>query len=489
MHPARASEQHRSWTVLLLAVALLTGYRAWVIVHNQLPLFFDEAQYWIWSRHPAWGYYSKPPMVAWVIGLFAMAGESELAIRCGTLLLHALSALLAYALGRRMLGSAAGLAAGLLFASLPIVGFNSLFMTADAPLFFFWALACLALWRALNGNAWADWLLLGIAAGLGMLSKYSMAIFAPSACLVLCLPHYRAHWRNPRCWLAVLLALLVFAPNLWWNAQTDFVSFRHTAEISQLGRTLFHPARLAGFTAAQFACMGPIAFGLLLLALGAPSTWRDPKRGFLAALTLPFLLLIGLQALLARANPNWAAPAYFTGSLLLVAHWSLQRRRWLAAIIIASNLLLLSGFYHYRALASAAGVELTRKTDPYARLRGWPAAGQAVGQVLARHPDAVLAVGTRDEFALLNYYVRPHPDFMRIWNPQHRRQNHFHLVADAGGERGANFIFATRQPMGEASAAAFEHWTALGRLTVPLYRDEQLTLYLYRGDRFKGYQP
>jgi 4-amino-4-deoxy-L-arabinose transferase-like glycosyltransferase len=140
-------------------------------------------------------------------------------------------------------------------------------------------------------------------------SKYSMAIFAPSVALVLCLPAYRRHWRNPRIYLAALLAFLIFLPNLWWNAQMDFVSFRHTAEISQLDRGLFHAARLGEFIGGQFACMGPIAFTFLLIALASPAVWRDPRLGFLAALTLPFLAVISLQALLAKANANWAAPA------------------------------------------------------------------------------------------------------------------------------------------------------------------------------------
>ena len=473
---------------LLFLLAALTLYRAWVIVHNQLPLFFDEAQYWVWSLNPDWGNYSKPPMVAWIIRLFAPFGDSELAVRLGTLVLHPLTAMLAYVLGCRMFDAKTALTASALFITLPLVGFNSLFMTTDAPLFFFWGLAVYALWQALERNRWGDWLLLGMAVGLGLLSKYSMAIFAPSVALVLCLPAFRKHWRNPRLYCSALLASLVFLPNMWWNAQMDFVSFRHTAEISQLDRGLFHPAMLAEFIGAQFGCMGPIAFVLLLFALASPSTWHDPKLGFLAALALPFLAAISLQAMLAKANANWAAPAYFAGTMLIAARWSMHKRshRWLTMTVIVSNLFFLSVFYHYHAFADAAGIKLTRKTDPYARLRGWPEIGAAVGQVLARHPDAKLAVATRDEYALLSYYVRPHPDDMRIWNPEGRRQNHFHLSADLGQDLGGNFVFATRKPL---AGMPFERWTALGTVSVLLYPNENLTLHLYRGDHFNGYLP
>ncbi|OWW21983.1 glycosyltransferase family 39 protein [Noviherbaspirillum denitrificans] len=466
---------------------LLTAYRAWIIIHHGLPLYVDEAQYWAWSRALDWGYYSKPPMVAWIIRLFSGAGNSELDVRLGTLLLHPLTAVLVYALGSRMFPVRTALFAAIMFLTLLLVGFNSLFMTTDAPLFFFWGLATLGLWRALASNAWHDWMLMGAAAGLGLLSKYSMAVFAPSVALVLCLPSFRQHWRNPRLYLAALLALIVFLPNLWWNVRMDFVSFRHTAEISQLDKGLFHPERLMEFTGGQFACMGPIAFAILLGGLATRATWGDPRRGFLAAMTLPFLAVIGMQALLAKANANWAAPAYFAGTLLVAERIAAERHaRWRTAIVL-SNLVLLSLFYHYHALAHAAGVRLTSKTDPYARLLGWPEAGAVVEAQLRRHPDALLAVTDRSEFALLNYYAHPGAQRMRIWNPRGDRQNHFHLMADMKNDLGANVVFATTHCPYDAAAASFERWTDIGHVDIPLYPDRRLQLCLYRGEHFKGY--
>lgn len=473
---------------LLLALAALTVYRAGV-AHHGLPLYLDEAQYWVWSRTPAWGYYSKPPMVAWVIRLFSALGDDELSVRMGSLLLHPLTALLVYALARHMFDARTAISAALLFISLPLVGFNSLFMTTDAPLFFFWGLATYALWNCLERSRWSDWLLLGIATGMGLLSKYSMTIFAASVAVVLCLPRYRRHWRSTGLYTAAAIALLIFLPNLWWNARMDFVSFRHTADISQLDRELFHPARLAEFIGAQFACMGPIGFVFLLTALGAPQVWRDPKLGFLAALTLPFLAAISLQALLARANANWAAPGYFAASLLVAARLVAQGRwRWWSAMILL-NLALLSGFYHYRSLADALRIQLTRASDPYARVLGWPQAGQEISRILAQYPRAQLASRERGEFALLHYYVRPHPDRMCIWNPEGGRRNQFHLNADIRQARGASFIIATTHPMDATAARSFEQWAALGQVSVPLYPDYQLRLYLYKGERFLGYRP
>ena len=485
----------RAWNTLLAILALLTLYRAAVVLMNQLPLYLDEAQYWVWSLRPDLGYYSKPPMVAWVIRLFSVVGDSAFAVKLGALVLHPLTAVVLFFLGRRMFDARIALAAAVLFISLPLVGFNSLFMTTDAPLFLFWGLATLFLWRALQDNAWRNWVLLGFSAGLGLMSKYSMAVFAPSVVLLLCLPAWRRQWRNPRLYVAAALAVVVWLPNLWWNAQMDFVSFRHTAEISQLDRGLLHPGKWLEFTAGQLGTMGPIAFVALLLALFSARVWRDEKYGFLAAMTLPFLGIISLQALLAKANVNWAAPTFFAGTLLVAALWmapqadgTTRGRRWLIAAITV-NLLLLSAFYHYHSIARGLGVTLHKKSDPYARVLGWPQLGRGLTPLLAANPDAHLAVVDRGDYALLSFYVRPHPEGVRIWNPRGLRQNHFHLVADMKADLGASFVFALAQPMEDSMASRFDSCRSLGILRVPVYSDLLRSLHVYRCDAFRGYAP
>ena len=68
--------------VVVALVALRLVAAAWT------PLTFDEAYYWMWSKHPAFGYYDHPPMVALVIGAGTlMAGDTELGVRLVSILL------------------------------------------------------------------------------------------------------------------------------------------------------------------------------------------------------------------------------------------------------------------------------------------------------------------------------------------------------------------------------------------------------------------
>ena len=66
----------------LSALRLLTLFRLATLAFSQTELFFDEAQYWFWSRELAFGYYSKPPLIAWIIrGATELCGQGEACIR------------------------------------------------------------------------------------------------------------------------------------------------------------------------------------------------------------------------------------------------------------------------------------------------------------------------------------------------------------------------------------------------------------------------
>ncbi|MFN9574189.1 MAG: glycosyltransferase family 39 protein, partial [Betaproteobacteria bacterium] len=169
---------------LALAMALLAGYRVWMLGHLGIDLFFDESQYWFWSTELAWGYYSKPPAIALLIGWStALLGNDLLGVKAPAIVLNALSPLLAFAIGARLAGARTGFLAALVVATLPIVAGLALFVTTDSPLIFFWLLGTWALLRAIAHDRWRDWLLLGASVGLGLLSKYTRVAFGLSAAL------------------------------------------------------------------------------------------------------------------------------------------------------------------------------------------------------------------------------------------------------------------------------------------------------------------
>ena len=161
---------------MLAGVLAITGLRLLWLAYQPADLYPDEAQYWIWSQQLAFGYYSKPPLVAWLIGLTTgLFGDSEFAVRLSAPLLHASAAVFVYGIGARLYDGRVGFWSALTYASLPGVSVSAFIISTDAVLLPCWAAALYAFVRAREegGSGW--WIGVGLAAGLGLLAKYAMA--------------------------------------------------------------------------------------------------------------------------------------------------------------------------------------------------------------------------------------------------------------------------------------------------------------------------
>lgn len=480
----------RGRLLLSAVILLLAVYRALVIWGGELPLFYDQAYYYYWSLEPDWGYYSKPPMVAWLIFLTtSLFGASELAVNLGGILLYSLAALVVYGIGRQLYDERTGVWAGIAFASMPVVGFNSLFVSTDAPLLLFWALTVLLFAKAVAQGSWYWWGATGAAAGLGLLSKYSMGVLAVGLLAYLLADRRHWHWlADPRLWAGLVVALLFVAPNLWWNAQQDFISFRHTAEISQLDRDLFHPGRLLEFLAAQFVVFGPLLMGLFVRRVFTARSYQADADRLMLFPALVMLAVIGLQALLSRAYMNWAAPAFVTAVVFVAAVLASSKRHRFLAWAVGVNLALLSLFYHYHPLAEALGMELRRDRTPYARILGWRELGAEVSKIRAGFPNAVLLSDSRKHLAYLSYYSVPRDMRVAWWGPEGGiPRNHYQLVADIADSKADEFLFVSEGGAGPSVLNRFDHHAYLGQRQVKVLPDLTLTVHLHYLRGFRGY--
>src|ERR1700759_4699387 len=174
VHDISPARPYGLW--MLASVAAITALRLLWLALQPADLFPDEAQYWVWSQKLALGYYSKPPLVAWLIALTTgLFGDSEFAVRLSAPLLHAGAALFLYGIGARLYDERVGFWSALTYANLPGVSVSAFIISTDAPLMFFWAAALYAFVRAREEGGWGWWLAVGLAAGLGLLAKYAMA--------------------------------------------------------------------------------------------------------------------------------------------------------------------------------------------------------------------------------------------------------------------------------------------------------------------------
>jgi 4-amino-4-deoxy-L-arabinose transferase-like glycosyltransferase len=319
----------------LAGIALVTLYRVALLPFDSADLFVDDAQYWFWGQELAWGYYSKPPLIAWILRASTDIGsDAPFWIRLPLPLIHGLTAVVMAFVARRLYGPRVGGLAGIGFASLPGVAVGSLLVSTDTPMLLCFALAMLAQLRLAERRSAAWAVALGAAIGTGLLAKYAMIYFPLSAALAaLLLPAARIGRRDAA--IAAAVALAIVAPNLVWNAANQFSTLHHTADNTRLAsRAAIYPGKLLNFWAGQFAVAGPVLFAAYLGGLGRLR--QDRQARFLAAMSLPIFAIVSVQALVAGAHSNWAAAGHVAALVLAMA--VLGPRRRLLAIGLAINL-------------------------------------------------------------------------------------------------------------------------------------------------------
>ena len=486
-----AAVEERSWRLALWAVFAVTVARLVWLALGRVDLYPDEAQYWLWSLHPALGYYSKPPLVAWLIAATtAVFGEDELAIRLAAPLLHFGASLVIYAIARRLYDARVAMWSAIAYATLPGVAASAALISTDAPLLFCWAVAVYAFIRAREPGGGRWWIAVGSAAGVGLLAKYAMAYWLLSALLFLLL--FRDERRHlPRFLGAAAIAVVIYAPNFVWNALNGFVSYRHTRDNAALGGALLHPTHFLEFLGSQFAVFGPIFFTvLMLMALTAWRSFRDRRAALLACFALPTLAMMLVVSFLSRAQPNWSAPT-FVSAVVLVLVWLLERGRTaLVAASVALHLLVAIVTFGAHDAAAALRVDLPAKWDLLHRLRGWNTLGRSVSQMLMRHPGTILLSDDREDMAALMYYVRPHPFDALKWNGEGGIHDEFDLTAQPSRYVGGDFLLVSHSP--DNLERIFSRFAKVDRppddIIIPLDRKTARHYQVYWLHGFKGYR-
>ncbi len=318
-----------------LAIAMISGLlllRLVVVLGSPLELYADEAQYWRWGQSLDWGYYSKPPMIAWVIHLSTgLFGDSEAGVRFFAPILHTVAAIFLYLLSRQMFGPRASIITLVAYLLMPGIILSSTIISTDGVLFPFWCIALYLFWQLREGRlGWAGAIALGAAIGIGFLSKYAMLYFAIAIALTSLIdaPTRRAVLSLKGA--AVLaLAAAILAPHLAWNAANSFQTVGHTVDNANLGGELFNLENLPKYLGDQMGVFGPVSFIALiaglafvrpkpdLAALGDAAHARRTEENWLACFIVPVLVIIAFQAVLSRAHANWAATAYPAACVLV----------------------------------------------------------------------------------------------------------------------------------------------------------------------------
>ncbi len=439
------------WVLLGVLLAVRLVYLAVV----PLELAPDEAYYWDWSRQLDYGYYSKPPLIAWIIAsATAVLGSAEVAIRLPAVLLGTGLLIPVFYLGRSLGGAAVGFWAAVLAAATPAQVAMSLLMTIDAPMLFCWILALWSFWelarRAHQGQPFAGWWVLAVlAVGVGLLAKQTMlGFFALAGLFLLATPEYRRGLLSGWFWSWALTGLLFLVPVVVWNARHGWITVQHTSEhfgtkSLDLGQRLVIFAESLG---GQAGVLSPVTWAMVIAALVVATLGfrhLSPAGRFLYCFSGPPLAAVFALCLVQRVQPNWPAPFYIAG-LLLATMW-LVRPAALWRPTAQPTASRITGWWFVpacarpRCLAASVATGLScavvvmaapwllpalgwqgSAVDPLARLSGWKTLAQQADEVRGRWADGdrlvVVAATSRPAVSALAYYLSDQPRVYR-WNP------------------------------------------------------------------------
>lgn len=393
----------------LLLAALKLG------VATLLPLFGDEAFYWLEGQHPALAYSDLPAATAWLTRLGSeLGGLNPLAVR---LPFWAFGLALPWLVPRiaRHLGQdeACVWQAGLLAMLVPVLLGSSLLALPDVLLTFAIVLACEATLALLSRVGSGALLRLAAALVLGALSHYRFALpLLIAGVALLALPRGRALLRQPQVWLVLAIGALAWLPLLLWNLRHDaagiaFQVFARNPWQASAAGWHFIPIQMLLLTP-------PLAIAWTYAALAAWRRWRsagDVGAGFVVlscAGLLAAWFVLGFFADRERVSFHWPLPAFLPLLALVpaqLAYGSRALRAVLWTLLLLAALATLAGM---AAVASGPGRAALARLGLYPEnFTGWQAAAQAVANARADLPaDAVLIADNFMLAAELSFALR-----------------------------------------------------------------------------------
>ncbi len=480
-----------------LLIALVVALRIVVVIVAPPEIGPDEAQYWRWSEKLDFGYYSKPPLIAWVIATStAIFGDGEWAIRLFAPILHGAAAFFLFLLGKRAFDARIGAWSAAIYLLMPGIWLSSAIMSTDAVLLPTVSAALYFLWRFRDVPTFGNAILAGACIGLAMLAKYAALYLYGGAVLAMLIDRDMRKAMLSLPGATVLIAsLVVLGPNLAWNVANDFATVSHTADNANLGEAGFDLSRIFSYLSDQAAVFGPVTLLLLLAGFafiaGRKDTWTTTREFWLACFIVPPLLVIMAQEIMSRAHANWAACAYPAACVLLGAWidrvFGRPTSRIKASPILKTGLVInaIIGLLFTLTWVSSDIADATGASAGMKGVRGWRQTTTELLAAARANNASTIMLDDRELWHGLDYYGRDlDMPAVRVWQRGPTPRSH---AEEEGmirpGEDIAVLIASQSPTLRPIIRADFVSIRELGYLDIPLTprRDRRFKLYLASG--------
>ncbi len=316
------------WTLgILLVISALVR----ALIAGAIELGNDEVYYWTYARFPDMSHFDHPPMVGLVIQLFTLnlRFDSEIFLRLGSVVLGTASTWLIFLIGKKIKNPAAGLYAAFLFTA-SFYGFILVgtFILPDTPQVFFWLLSMYLLLcslpdESLSKHSRTLLFFAGLTMGLALLSKYHSVFLLFGAGMFILFSN-RKWLLAKESYFALLMAVLLFMPVIFWNSNNNYISFTFHENRVGITQSGIQPQYFLTEIVGQFFYNNPVNIILIILAFIALLRGREimekPYLRLILWVSLPLWLVFVSFSLFRSTLPHWTGPAY-SGFILIAASW------------------------------------------------------------------------------------------------------------------------------------------------------------------------
>lgn len=473
------------WAAALIVFTFVV--RFWFVASGQLDLVQDESQYWDWTRHLQLTYYSKGPLIAWIIHIWtSVFGDTELGVRFGSIIGMSMTQIaLYYGIARIFQRPGVALLTLFITATMPLFMALGILMTTDNSFVFLWTCVMFSLYSASTpeGNLpavhsrvrTAPFVIMAICFGIGILAKYTMLGFAGLAVVYGILLQWRrllpsGFW--PRLALAITAGLIIgFLPTFIWNLQNDFVGYKHVFYLigvsGKKASQLIRFDRFPDYIGSQFGLATP--WWMIFALIGGGTAFfryfdhkpsivdtETPRMNvrqatLLAVFFWPMWLFFLLWSFHAKVMPNWTTVAYVAGSILAAFAFAGYSRRPGRAQSVRKLVLTLSVVF-FLIINLAPHLPIPAKYNITNRLKGWTELGEKIAELKATRFDeqdkVFIFSDLYDMTAALAFYSPGQPRTYCAWIDP-RRMNQYDLWPGPQDKTGWDAIFVRKHEYGK----------------------------------------
>ena len=486
---------------ILLTIILFFIARFFII--GRLQLSPDEAYYWHWSQHLDFSYADHPPLTAYIMAVFtAIGGNAEFFVRLGGAILCIFSLFLLYKACVTLFPKDKSIAWETLF----LINITLLFsagcivQTPDTPMFFFWMAAFFCASKIIMAGGEKYWYWGGAALGLGLLSKYTMVLILPCLFLFFLLSAADRYWlKRKEPYLAMIIALIIFSPVIYWNWQHNWVSFLYQLQHGLAPKKieiLQIFGKILEYVGGQAGVVTPVLF-IIFIAYSIKGFLQYRSANgrqylFLALLSWPILLFFGFSSALGKvAEANWPAATYIAGGILTVHVFHTFYKRSAAhkfAVYAGITLAIILNVSIHLHLTTPF-LPIAPKIDPTSQFHGWRELGAKINSHIKENDneDIRFILGDRGTtVAAAVFYT--HNRFIGIDFNQPQR---YIFLKDIGFLQGKDAIIITRDAGADSLKKYRDYFETIEPLSSYdlLFRGKKIKSYsllISRGNNFRG---